>query len=1803
MSQDSPQASTVRPDYRPMPKPRRRRHANLASDATTGATKGQDSTATDNPVGSKPRMRASFYSVARQVERRSNLALHVGGALQVKLFSSRLRPCSFLEDAPAPIDSIQGVSSIRPNEELYLELLEACLKVEFEDAYFDVVDELILTTVLDCLLDAPSADCSACGEISVSISADISSPFHENVSPLSHMLNTLGPVVDGCVPSKFATKAILGIPLDKRANDDTRTKETISPESANSDNEIEKRDVESSPDKPLLLAKAPRRRQRQREALIDDLTEDNFDLILSGPQEYKDVVLPVTPGVSLGMIFDIAESQVVVAEFVPVPLNSDDSSGDESTHVVGCAEASGEIGIGDMVIGIDGQLLEMMDFHQIIAVVQDITRSGRNYVVLTIRLHEFIAKGAEQNELNLSLEKFIDDDASPLALDGSHYFNGGMSALVPGSSLLYSDHYHAGHSSKLRAANRGAYSFPGEIGLRLDPNELNRRLQLLMEDTCRFRSLIAEGSRFGWFEDDGVSPLLRLNSTSTKQGRWSGRYMEDTSDESDNEYSYRERETADGEYLVNRPRLQSSKDGSHRRISGSIPASWNRWIEPLSGTVTDYMQKVSTFEVHDLEDRLQGWGAKYGLQQKKDDDEQDTGGAPDNESPPPVSAVSPSSSMEETKKCIRRPLKNETRIVAANLPDLSAAVEELREQLAFELLSERIEHVTSAQKSLDVAVELAKSVRENQSDSNSLDFSVRILSSVLDETARGVDEGYLGAKRYSSLDLWPPTVLTSVLSTTMGLCWRKHVGNYSVEVITAMLSSWISCIAGANLWKVVDRAFDADITGNEVQSISMDSLRDDSPQSILHFERSKSLITLYALSKIAGWHSLEVISTPVHAGEDECVRQETTLTTQMKHTALTQNEHAREGKSGQSELWSEKEALGFVRIYFAFLPVNDLITAAGFRQWSALTGLILDLSSSEGLGLSHLTTFRHACGLLAHLIRHNGRHMRPDSSLKQYFGSSGAPKWLGETTLLEACEPLNSDSECDKGKSMMRQILSKAQQNDAYLALLLEVGQLLWAYDATFAASVFAQAFPKLLPWHVWRILASSGAPLTNSQSDVGLRIAVWWAGENIFFSGSIVAFSCVSSELGSCETHTIKYDDGDVREYDLSTKLFKILVDSVDETADLNPFRFVQCAVEPPTPVSASDKEEDEQLLPCHRFIPMQFDSITRRWWESRMLYHKYLVHLLGFEPYQIEDDDILKGSQYHPKDLRCPRNYFKTVLEFIELSLLFSTDEAFEQSWLKQRTIPGSNQSEDNIFLLRAALAGDDITRGIRDHNFPGVNETLESAQFAAGIGMVAMQERLRNSVIRAKESSFTPLTSMDTASGEEFNSQAIDQDAWLMRVIMHPDYNYSDKIWRLNNDGRAWIANLWNEYGSDDVPTSRYTDSVHDDIDIDKLELKLAEFYAMTDELDDSLHGDDQQGAGASEHWVSHGYRNAWNAPRMDTSVGNLLQEAWSSIVPEKSKGRLYKKPIATQLTLMEGVDSAIKFSLQNESTCSDESLLRIGVICMQYGYWQGVLQVCDTWVYKAIERGFGSSELLELSAVKAFELIRHTALTVWSSSEFLHSSSIEFIEYVLISSLSLMDRLAASFESDPGLARRMAHVCETTKSAGDRLVESLLLELIAVNHPVCSARSSQLLVSCLVSSLGVLRGLAVASWIQGINLEGGSDLDSAITSIDRAFLNDPNLQKNGRHALAQLYASASFDVPSSSEAGWGFVADSSLECPSCGGCFIEGKDGNATGVSTRCLTLRCGHAFHFECLQRSDFLCGICADTAKDLPLFD
>jgi hypothetical protein len=140
------------------------------------------------------------------------------------------------------------------------------------------------------------------------------------------------------------------------------------------------------------------------------------------------------------------------------------------------------------------------------------------------------------------------------------------------------------------------------------------------------------------------------------------------------------------------------------------------------------------------------------------------------------------------------------------------------------------------------------------------------------------------------------------------------------------------------------------------------------------------------------------------------------------------------------------------------------------------------------------------------------------------------------------------------------EIISQARNCFMDLPILLDCGQLLWWYNGGLASHLCSEAYPQFQPWHVWRIVSAPFGPLLHSIQDVGVRIRVWWAGNRAYFAGTIVAFRFARRQdridAGiRCGTtrehgrkrrigvHTIHFDDGDVREYDLKSKIYEVFL------------------------------------------------------------------------------------------------------------------------------------------------------------------------------------------------------------------------------------------------------------------------------------------------------------------------------------------------------------------------------------------------------------------------------------------------------------------------------------------------------------------------------------------------------------------------------------------------------------------------------------------------------------------------------------
>ena len=191
------------------------------------------------------------------------------------------------------------------------------------------------------------------------------------------------------------------------------------------------------------------------------------------------------------------------------------------------------------------------------------------------------------------------------------------------------------------------------------------------------------------------------------------------------------------------------------------------------------------------------------------------------------------------------------------------------------------------------------------------------------------------------------------------------------------------------------------------------------------------------------------------------------------------------------------------------------------------------------------------------------------------------------------------------------------------MPVLLECGQLIWWYDTLFAARIFTNTYPKLRPWHVLRIIIASFGPLTNSPKDVGIRLRVWWAGNNKYFEGTIVSFrySEITAQLCSRDHHTIhaihtvRYDDGDLRDYDLSMKIYEIIVDQNDKkTYSYSLQKHLEIVSSTPTYLAMDPKKKGLSKMGGNRsnredLVEKGAFAVS---WALLSLYQIYLHHLL---------------------------------------------------------------------------------------------------------------------------------------------------------------------------------------------------------------------------------------------------------------------------------------------------------------------------------------------------------------------------------------------------------------------------------------------------------------------------------------------------------------------------------------------------------------------------------------------------------------
>merc|ERR1711871_639327 len=212
------------------------------------------------------------------------------------------------------------------------------------------------------------------------------------------------------------------------------------------------------------------------------------------------------------------------------------------------------------------------------------------------------------------------------------------------------------------------------------------------------------------------------------------------------------------------------------------------------------------------------------------------------------------------------------------------------------------------------------------------------------------------------------------------------------------------------------------------------------------------------------------------------------------------------------------------------------------------------------------------------------------------------------------------------GTYLIRKAFLQCRHQNLLLPVLLECGQLIWWYDALFAARLFTNTYPKLRPWHVLRIIVASFGPLTNSPEDIGIRLRVWWAGNNKYFEGTIVSFRyseitahlCLRGYHTTHAIHTVRYDDGDLREYDLSTKIYEIIVDQhVKKSYSCSLQKHLEIVSSTPTHLVMDPKKKwlsKRGRSRSNRVDPVEEGTFAVSW-ALLSLHQIYLHHLLNIK------------------------------------------------------------------------------------------------------------------------------------------------------------------------------------------------------------------------------------------------------------------------------------------------------------------------------------------------------------------------------------------------------------------------------------------------------------------------------------------------------------------------------------------------------------------------------------------------------------
>ena len=641
-----------------------------------------------------------------------------------------------------------------------------------------------------------------------------------------------------------------------------------------------------------------------------------------------------------------------------------------------------------------------------------------------------------------------------------------------------------------------------------------------------------------------------------------------------------------------------------------------------------------------------------------------------------------------------------------------------------------------------------------------------------------------------------------------------------------------------------------------------------------------------------------------------------------------------------------------------------------------------------------------------------------------------------------------------------------------------------------------------------------------------------------------------------------IRYDDGDVRHYDLTLKMFNILPGGSARQESL------------PWDAANAEPMSCFETLLRHRELPASFENNLKNhyarnaWWQCRKRYLAYLSCLLQLSP-------LLEppGCGDPHQNRWSARSNINLVNEFLHLALLFSTPDARTS---RRLCAPMSSIDDDRDYALGNKL--------LYDATFFCVDsEAMHSSSYAAVLGRTAVEEKIRNAVIIAKRESCEPL----------------DFEAWIVRYVAF----VGGDAHALDSTRIEFYRERWDRYTAMDAPTYHYT-SAQGDFQLHRLGSKLQQFEC---EMAESLVPNDE----LLRFPLNGGYRSAWGPPNASCSEGRQLLEAWVAAHDREPLGMALASSFdhgPSTRELLMAIDCILAGAVGGPYVF-DTSFAAL--LCLKFHHWGGLLVLCEHFIHMLGDKKAPRSKP---SCAIVYEYLRLIVITACCHNE--DSVAIQpFAEYVVTTALYLLCRLSDVTRADDFDAMETRRMPQLELGAGVDYIQLTASERLAcgVLHDAfaTSSGSGAVLVSSLtkpfIDVFGVERGLILITygpWAtvpQQTELLHGQELLRTVGLVCAAWTaNEGDASRSLANLRAQVQADAARGVHRGGDrflasaeddelvAAWGSCVDGSDACSHCAAPL------EATGSSSdreSAVVLRCGHGCHTSCAATSED-CPLC-----------